>query len=134
MQIANLLGNHIPEPIDLINLTRKGISKSEALSVQHHMGISQKELALLLHLTPRTLQRMSEEDVLPPVASGQLIELARIFGRAIEVLGEEALARQWLRTPLQALNQTTPLALMDTPVGIQWVLALLGRIEHGLYS
>lgn len=134
MQVAQLLGHQTTEPLDLINLARKGVSKQEMLAVQYRMGLSQKELGTLLHLTPRTLQRMADSDVLPPAASGQLVELARIFGRSIETFGEEDLARQWLRTPLPALNHVAPVELLDTPVGIQWVFTILGRIEYGLYS
>lgn len=134
MQVAQLLGNPDQRPIDLISLARRGVSKEAMRQVQNSMGLSQKEIAGLLHLTPRTLQRMADEDLLPAAASGHLLELARIYSRTVEVLGNEDLARQWLRTPVPALNNVAPLSLLDTPVGIQWVFTVLGRIEHGLYS
>lgn len=134
MQVAQLIGNLDPRPIDWISLARKGVSKEVMKQVQTNMGLSQKEIAGLLHLTPRTLQRMADEDLLSPAASGHLLELARIYSRAVDVLGGEDIARQWLHTPIPALNDVAPIALLDTPVGIQWVFTVLGRIEHGLYS
>lgn len=115
-------------------MARKGVSKHLMLQVQHHLELSQKEMAGLLHLTTRTLQRMSPEQLLPPAASGHLLELARLYRRAVEVLGNDPLARRWFRTPVPALNNAAPVTLLDTPTGIQWVFTILGRIEHGVFS
>ncbi|MEK6478055.1 antitoxin Xre/MbcA/ParS toxin-binding domain-containing protein [Catalinimonas sp. 4WD22] len=134
MQVAQILGDDYHEPLDLIHLAREGVSKSTMLQVQKLMDLSQKEMAKLLHLTPRTLQRMKDEDKLPPAASGQLLELARIYSSAVEALGDDALAKQWLRTPIRALNDEIPIHLLDTPVGIQWVNTVLGRAAYGVYS
>ena len=134
MLATQLLDPSQNQPIDWISLARQGVSKQLVKQVQDHLELSQKELAGLLHLTPRSLQRMDEDQRLPPAASGVLLELARLFRRAVDVLGSDTLANQWLRTPVPALNNAPPLTLLDTPVGIQWVVTLLGRIEHGIYS
>lgn len=134
MTAPQLLDPSSYQPVDWIGLARQGVSKQLMKQVQDHLELSQKELAEFLHLTPRSLQRMGEDQRLPPAASGLLLELARLSRRATEVLGSDTLANQWLRTPLPALNNVPPLTLLDTPVGIQWVFNLLGRIEHGVYS
>ena len=134
MEIAKLLGNSSNRPLDLIRLAREGVDKGAMLQVQEYLGLSQKELAQLLHLTPRTLQRMQDDDKLPSAASGQLLELARVYSQATEALGTNTLARQWLRQPLTALDGNNPLQLLDTPVGIQWVKTVLGRLTYGVYS
>lgn len=134
MEIAKLLGNSSDRPLDLIRLAREGVDKGAMLQVQEYLGLSQKELAQLLHLTPRTLQRMQDDDKLPSAASGQLLELARVYSQATEALGTNTLARQWLRQPLTALDGNNPLQLLDTPVGIQWVKTVLGRLTYGVYS
>ena len=134
MEVAKLLGNSSDRPLDLIRLAREGVDKATMLQVQEYLGLSQKELAQLLHLTPRTLQRMQDDDKLPSAASGQLLELARVYSQATEALGTNTLARQWLRQPLTALDGNNPLQLLDTPVGIQWVKTVLGRLTYGVYS
>ena len=134
MQATQLVDPSSTQPIDWISLTRQGVSKQLMLQVQDYLELSQKELADLLHLTPRTLQRMREDQLLSPAASGHLLELVRLFRRAVEVLGSPSLANQWLRTAVPALNHVPPLALLDTPFGIQWAFTLLGRIEHGVFS
>lgn len=134
MQTAQLLIPSSTQPIDWISLARKGVSKQLVLQVQDRLGLSQQEIAGLLHLTPRTIQRMAPEQLLPPAASGQLLELARLYRRAVEVLGSDTLIKRWLRTPIPALENAPPVSLLDTPAGIQWVFTLLGRIEHGVFS
>ncbi|WKN42904.1 type II RES/Xre toxin-antitoxin system antitoxin [Tunicatimonas pelagia] len=134
MQAAQILETSKNQSINWIELARKGVSKQLMQEVQERMQLSQKELANLLHLTPRTIQRMKDDNLLPPAASGQLLELARLYRRAVEVLGNETIANQWFRTPVTALGSVQPVSLLDTPVGIQWVMTVLGRIEHGVYS
>lgn len=134
MQAAQLLGSSSTQPIDWISLARQGVSKQLMLQVQDHLELSQKEMAELLHLTPRTLQRMNNEQLLPPAASGHLLEVARLYRRAVDVLGSAPLANEWLRMTVPALNNAQPITLLDTPAGIQWVFTVLGRIEHGVYS
>ena len=134
MQAAQILKTSEEQSIDWIKLTREGVSKQFMQEVQERMQLSQKELANLLHLTPRTIQRMKEGDLLPPAASGHLLELARLYRRAVEVLDNENVANQRLRMSITALGGVTPVSLLDTPVGIQWVMTTLGRIEHSVYS
>lgn len=134
MQAAQILDLPFSQPIDWIGLARHGVSKQLMLSVQEQLELSQKEMATLLHLTPRTIQRMKEEQLLPPAASGQLLELLRLYRRATDVLGDASHARRWLRTPVTALNNVPPVSLLDTPAGFQWVFDVLGRIEHGVFS
>ena len=132
--VATLLGNEHGDTLDLIQLSREGVSREALEKLQAEMSLSQKELATLIHLTPRTLQRMKGADKLPPAASGQLIEIAKVCSRAIEVLGDADRAKEWLRTPIHALNGARPVEMLDTPTGIQWVLDTLGRIEYGVYA
>ncbi|MEM6842296.1 MAG: antitoxin Xre/MbcA/ParS toxin-binding domain-containing protein [Bacteroidota bacterium] len=134
MQVAQVLETSKKQSVDWIKLAREGVSKQFMQDVQARMQLSQKELADLLHLTPRTIQRMKNNDLLSASASGQLLELARLYRRAVEVLGDETIANQWLRTPVTALGSEQPISLLDTPIGIQWVMTILGRIEYGVYS
>ena len=134
-RILDILGettNH--NGFELINLSRGGVAKASLNRLLQQMDISQKEMAHLLHLSPRTIQRMKETDKLPAAASGQLIEIAKVWARSREVLGDEEKARLWLKSSIAALDGEHPINLLDTPTGIQWVLDVLGRIEYGVYS
>ena len=45
-----------------------------------------------------------------------------------------ALARQWLETPIPALQDQRPLELVKSEPGAREVEDLIGRIEHGIIS
>ena len=60
--------------------------------------------------------------------------LAPIIERADEVFDSRDLAIDWLNSKNAALSGLTPLSLMDTDVGTESVLDMLGRIEHGVFA
>jgi len=55
-----------------------------------------------------------------------------VFRRATEVIGSDAEAMRWMGTPVRALNYATPISLIHEPKGVQSVLTVLGRLEHGV--
>jgi hypothetical protein len=50
MGFSHFLGEDYQDPLDLIQTAREGVKKSAMLQLQQKMGLSQKELAELLHL------------------------------------------------------------------------------------
>lgn len=67
-------------------------------------------------------------------ASDESDRLLSIAARAAEVLGSEEKASRWLHSPNRALDGRRPLDIVDTDLGAREVEAVLGRIEHGVYS
>ena len=59
--------------------------------------------------------------------------LALVADRATEVLGSRQKAMRWLGTPIPALEYETPVSMLDRTEGMNAVLAVLGRIEHGVF-
>lgn len=59
-----------------------------------------------------------------------------IWERAVEVFGNEDLARRWTRTPLSILDQRTPeqYSLSEDKGKRTEVLVILGRIDYGMFS
>ena len=92
------------------------------------------DLAGLLRLNPRTMQRRLEVGSLNLAESERLWELSRLFCRAVEVLESEPAAVHWFKNPIQALGWATPMAYARTTVGLRKLDQVLGRIEHGVYS
>ena len=128
------LGNRVRSPEDLAAKIREGLPIEALLAVTKVMALSQEILARQLMTTPRTLQRRKREKALPKSESDQLVRLARLYQRAVNTLGSHEDAISWMHHPSIALGDKTPLDLMDTVLGEERVLALLGRIEHGVYS
>ena len=60
--------------------------------------------------------------------------LEKIVAFAEQVLGNNKLAYQWLRTPQVGLGNRIPLELLRTESGLREVEDLLGRIEYGVFS
>ncbi len=52
---------------------------------------------------------------------------------AVEVFGDPAIAREWMRRPNGALGKE-PRKLLQSAEGIEQVDVILGRIEHGMIS
>lgn len=119
---------------DLIEAITFGLPAALARELAARMGVSLEEVAGLLRLTSRTLQRRLEEGRLELSESERLWELARVFFRAAEVLESEQGAVQWFRSPIQALGWATPLSLARTAVGLRELENILGRVEHGVFS
>jgi putative toxin-antitoxin system antitoxin component (TIGR02293 family) len=62
------------------------------------------------------------------------LRVARIHVLAERILGSAEKAQAWLRTPAPTLDDQLPLSLLDTEEGRHAVEAVLGRIEHGVFS
>ena len=90
------------------------------------------EVALI---APRTFSRRKKaKESFKPDESDRILRIARLFDRAVAVLGSASEARSWLKTAQRALGQRTPLEFMATEIGGREVEDLLGRIEHGVFS
>jgi len=119
----------------LIEQVRAGLAYSELEALQASLGLPMERLAAQVGLSRATLQRRKKsEGALSAIQSDRVVRLARLMGKAIDVLETEANARQWLTTPQHGLGGSTPLDYADTEVGAREVENLLGRIEHGVFS
>ena len=59
---------------------------------------------------------------------------SQILERAIEVFGSKERAESWLCNPCPSIGNCIPLEEICTESGIELILQILGRIEHGVYS
>lgn len=96
------------------------------------LGVDRAELARVLGVSLRTLQRKSGgHQRLAPAASDRLARIHRILDLATEVLGEPAKGARWLTSSSRALGGEVPLHLLDTDAGTQRVQHELHQIEFG---
>ncbi len=107
---------------------------SEFESLCGLLGLSEGRLAGLLGLSRATLHRRKKAGSLDRLESDRLVRYARLFSRAADALGGEERARSWLAAPARAFGGETPLDFADTEVGAREVEALLGRLQHGVFS
>jgi putative toxin-antitoxin system antitoxin component (TIGR02293 family) len=93
-------------------------------------------VAKWIDLPTSTLDRRKKShQSLRPDESDRLYRLAQVFEKAVGLFeGDVTAAREWLTTPARGLGQQVPLELVQTAVGAQMVLDLIGRLEHGVFS
>ncbi len=129
-----VLGGKVQSASDLIPMVRNGLSFESLEAVITGLDLSREQVLSALALSPRTIARRKEESRLTPVESDRVYRLARIAARAEEVFGDLVKARTWMVRPNRALGNVLPLNLLDTDEGTRQVEAVLGRIEHGVWS
>src|SRR5205085_2331269 len=99
------------------------------------LSLANAVLSRQLGIPQRTLtRRLSQQSRLTAAESDRTARLARVYADAVEMIGEEERAVQWLLTPNRALEGERPLDRLDTDVGAREVEDVLGRIAYGVYS
>lgn len=112
-----------------------GMPFASAVSLKEALALTNAELAAVLGISPRTLARLDpRQGRLDPVSGDRLVRTARLYALAAEVLEDAQAAARWLKSPQRGLNGAIPLDLAGTDVGTRAVEALLGRMEHGVYT
>ena len=118
----------------LIDLSRRGVTKGFLLRVARYLGLSVGQMAKLLPVTERTIQRYDRERRFTPAVSEQILQIAAVAARGEDVLGGRQAFLAWMRSPNAALGDRTPASLLGSRFGSEIVLDELGRIEHGIIS
>ena len=118
---------------NIIKTSREGMLRSAADEVSELVKLTDNEMAYLLGMTPRNLHRIPSDKRLGTDASERLLLLKNLLIHALDTFeGKETIVRNWLKTPLNELNDQTPLQLMDTITGFGLVDDVLGRLDYGL--
>ena len=125
------LGRPLRTPVDLQDAIRNGFPQVVVEEIMQAAGISLKELAAILDLSPRSLQRRRREGRLARFESDRLYRLARIIALAKQYIGDSEAAMRWLKRPNRALGGKIPLEVIDTEPGARTVENILGRIAYG---
>jgi putative toxin-antitoxin system antitoxin component (TIGR02293 family) len=115
--------------LERISLIRSGIPAREFDSVARSLGLSKKELAEKLGLSPRTLS--TRKGTLSPEESEKTLRIRELFTFAKEVFDSELEAQVWITSPAYGLENRRPVDLFDTDVGAQQVRGLLSAIKYG---
>lgn len=125
------LGRALSSDRDLREAIRDGFPPGVLQEVMRASGLTLKEVASALDLSPRSLQRRRRSGRLARFESDRLYRLARILAIANEYLGDHERAMRWLKRPNRALGGIAPVAAMDTELGARQVENVLGRIAYG---
>lgn len=119
---------------DLRLIVRDGLPAETIDAVMKAYQVSKGAVVRLLGVSESTLRRRTESGRLSAVESDRLYRLASAAAQAEAVLHSREKAVKWLHTPNRALEDETPLSMLDTDIGYQRIRDILGRLEHGVYS
>ncbi len=117
---------------DLLASIEDGLPTLLLVEIEDRLDLTSEEMASLLGISPRTLERRRENGVLTSVESERLYRIVRLFRKAIDVFESEEEARRWLKRPQMRLGEHVPLTIARLEPGAREAERLLGRIEHGI--
>ena len=130
-----LLGLEAFDAPDLMKAVRKGLPYRAWDRLRRNMGLPIDRLLELVDIPRRTLTRRKRDGRFLPDESDRLLRAARLFARALALFaGHRESAVEWLTAPQPALGGASPLAVATTELGAREVEALIGRLEHGVFS
>ena len=123
-----------PEVAYMIDKVRDGLPFAEFHAMQELLNVTEERMGAWLGMSRATLHRRKKLGTLDRTESDRLARYARILSHATAALGGMESARSWLLAPAIAFNGECPLDYADTEIGAREVDALLGRLEHGVFS
>ena len=127
-------GTKLTNDFDVLRLAREGFPKHMLLLLAKKISLTIQELADILHISERTLQRYEDDAVIKKEYAEKAVELARLYTRGEEVFGSMDKFKLWVKTPGHVFKGEAPVTILDTSAGFDMVFKELGRIEHGVFA
>jgi putative toxin-antitoxin system antitoxin component (TIGR02293 family) len=122
-------------PKKVIDLVAKGLPFDVLDRVSRAYGLTQRTMAQLLGIVPRTLQRRRAAGSLDAWESERLYRYIRLYRLAITVFDDDPdSARQFLTEAQPSLGGEVPIEMARSEYGASEVMDILGRIDHGVYT
>ena len=132
---AKLIGIKASDRMELSEKVQVGFPVKAFISLTKTMELSNKQLAELVQISSRTLNRRLKEGILKADESERLLRFSRIFTMAKNLFeGDSSSAQNWLRNSNKALGGESPLEASKTEEGSREVENLINRLEHGVFS
>ncbi len=122
------------ERIDLMKLSQKGVNKDALLRLAKYLDLSLSQMAELLPVTQRTIQRYDRNHRFNQAVSEHILQITEVALRGSNVFGSRDKFVTWMKSNSPALGNRTPASLLGSRFGAELVLDELGRIEHGVVS
>jgi putative toxin-antitoxin system antitoxin component (TIGR02293 family) len=129
-----VLHRKVNSRMDLIELGDKGITKDALVHLAKYLDIPISQMAELLAVTERTIQRYTLEKSFNRMVSEQILQIAEVAVRGADVFGDKDKFLLWLKQPNRALGNNTPMSMLGSRFGAEMVLDELGRMEYGVFS
>jgi len=138
--VIEILGGHkvvrkkIQSRMDLIELSHKGVTKDALRHLARNMSFSMRQMAELLTINERTIQRYTPRKHFNRAVSEQILLIAEVVTKGTDVFGDKDKFLLWMNHPSKALANKKPMSLLNSKFGADMILDELGRIEHGVFA
>ncbi|MGL5941707.1 MAG: antitoxin Xre/MbcA/ParS toxin-binding domain-containing protein [Waterburya sp.] len=129
---ATVLGIEVKNERDLEKIILNGLPTSAVTKIIER--IYPGETDKYYQLVPRStlIRRQKEASSLSLEESQKAERIARIFSFAVEVWGDEAKAREFMKKPHPMLEDRTPFETSLNELGARQVEQILGRLMFGI--
>ena len=131
---AKFLHKKIENRLDLVELVDEGLTKASLLKLAEYLHFSTKQMADILPITERTIQRYGNDTPFSPTVSDHILQIAEVSAKGTEVFRDREKFILWMNHPCAAFANKTPSSLLKSKFGVDMILDELGRIEHGVFS
>jgi len=130
-----VLGRAVESSGALADLVRQGLPAESLSLLAKRLDLRHAEISAKIGIPQRTLmRRLARHAKLTAAESDRTVRLAQLYATAVDTLGGEDKAAQWLKTPNRALCGNRPIDQIDTHPGAREVEDILGRIAYGVYG
>ncbi|MEX2232645.1 MAG: antitoxin Xre/MbcA/ParS toxin-binding domain-containing protein [Cyclobacteriaceae bacterium] len=135
-QIKQLLGGAkiLGSAKDLSHLAEEGLPKQALVIFMQKINLDERRLFSYLDVTRRTIDNYKPHERLRLYISDRLIHLAELYVKGKEIFDSFPNFNEWLNRPSVDLGGEKPIERIQTRKGIDDLLQVLGRIEHGILA
>ncbi len=115
-------------------LAEKGLPKQSLVFFLRKSRLDEKRVFRYLDVTKRTLDNYKPEERMRLYISDRLIHLAELYAKGKELFNGIDGFTEWLNLPSIDLEGEKPIDQIHSRKGIDDLLEILGRIEHGILA
>jgi putative toxin-antitoxin system antitoxin component (TIGR02293 family) len=135
-QIRQLLGGTkvLGSSKDLNHLAEEGLPKQSLVIFMKKINLDERRLFSYLDVTRRALDNYKPNERLRLYVSDRLIHLAELYVKGKELFDSFENFNEWLNRPSIDLGGEKPLERIHTRKGVDDLIHVLGRIEHGILA
>ncbi len=126
--------NLLQNPLELIELSRKGLNRGAIDAVGKQLELSDREIARILNISERTLHRYPTDKQLDTSSTERLLKLMLLYQYGEDVFSELEDFKLWMRQSMRIFGDKSGVELLDTITGFEVVTNTLKKIEFGVYS
>ncbi len=116
------------------DLAERGIAVATLKAFMSEFRLTQKQMALLLGISDKTLFNLLKNDRMDLAASDRFLLVQAVFQEGIEALMSKNTFQQWLHKPHRYFEGKAPIAIMTTINGLEAVREELIRTKYGILS